>query len=320
MRDRFLATLTEAAAYDDRIMLVTGDLGFAVIDRFAQAYPNRFLNVGVAEQNMIGVSTGLALLGFVPFTYSIANFSFMRCLEQIRNDAAYHQANVKVVSVGAGFSYGALGVSHHATEDIAIMRSLPGVAVFSPCDFWETEHVVKAMLSWPGVAYVRLDKSVAKTCHHDDEIFQVGKPRKLLDGKDLCLIATGGIVDECLKAAHRLRSFFNIQCSVISLHTIKPLDANALLNHIKNVRGIITVEEHNIVGGLGSAVAEIMCDFGVRVDFFARLGLRDCFSSVVGSQTYLRRIFEIDEEAIVRVARAAFSHQKVEYSESTYVE
>ena len=133
------------AATDSRVMLITGDLGFGVMDNFRQRFPTQFLNVGVAEQNMIGVATGLALEGYTVFTYSIANFAFMRCLEQIRNDAAYHECNVNVVSIGGGFSYGALGVSHHATEDLAIMRSLPQVTVVAPADCWEAAEATAAL-------------------------------------------------------------------------------------------------------------------------------------------------------------------------------
>ena len=155
MRDCFIEELSRMAETDPRIMLITGDLGFCVLDKYRERFPNQFINAGVAEQNMAGLACGLALEGYVVFTYSIANFVFMRCLEQLRNDAAYHDCNVNVVCIGGGFSYGALGISHHATEDLSIMRSLPGVEVVSPCDLWETKEATKAIAARKGVAYLR---------------------------------------------------------------------------------------------------------------------------------------------------------------------
>ena len=160
MRDTFVKRLSEHAARDPRIMLITGDLGFAVLTDYWQRFPKQFLNAGVAEQNMTGMAAGMALEGMITFTYSIANFTTLRCLEQIRNDAAYHDANVKVVSVGGGFSYGAMGVSHHATEDLAIMRSLPSVTVVAPGDLWETAEATSALIAHPGTCYLRLDKTM----------------------------------------------------------------------------------------------------------------------------------------------------------------
>ena len=159
MRDHFVKRLCELAESDRRITLITGDLGFGVLNEFRQRFPRQFINAGIAEQNMTGLATGMALEGRIVFTYSIGNFSTLRCLEQIRNDACYHEANVKIVSVGGGFSYGALGISHHATEDLAIMRSLPGLTVVSPCGLWEAVQAAEAVTRTPGVCYVRIDKS-----------------------------------------------------------------------------------------------------------------------------------------------------------------
>src|SRR6185437_12163498 len=163
MRDAFIRALAEMAEADRRVLLVTGDLGFGVFDQYRRRFPGQFLNAGVAEQNMTMVATGLALEGRVVFTYSIANFPTLRCLEQIRSDAAYHQANLKVVAIGGGFSYGALGISHHATEDLAILRALPGITVLAPGDLWEAEQATRVLAATPGTAYLRLDKSHART-------------------------------------------------------------------------------------------------------------------------------------------------------------
>src|ERR1051325_134088 len=200
MRDAFIARLEKLAASNPRVFLITGDLGFGVLDSYRKNQPRQFLNAGVAEQNMTGLATGLALEGRIVFTDSIANFPTLRCLEQIRNDAVYHDANVKVVAIGGGFSYGTLGFSHHATEDLAILRSL-GMPVIAPgCD-WEAEEAVDALVNTPGAGYLRLDRSSAGSTRMPGEKFELGKARVLRAGKDLTLVSTGGILSEVLQAA-----------------------------------------------------------------------------------------------------------------------
>src|SRR5882757_6882308 len=176
MRDHFVKRLSEMAETDSRITLMTGDLGFGVLTDFQKRFPKQFINAGVAEQNMTGLATGLALDGRTVFTYSIANFPTLRCLEQIRNDICYHEANVKVVAIGGGFSYGALGISHHATEDIAIMRSLPGMTVLCPGDVHEAIEATTIAYRTPGPCYLRLDKSAAPEVKGSDAEVVVGRP------------------------------------------------------------------------------------------------------------------------------------------------
>ena len=302
MRDRFIARLSQLAEKDPSIMLITGDLGFCVFDDYRARFPKQFINAGVAEQNMTGLATGLAMEGYTVFTYSIANFVFMRCLEQIRNDASYHDCNVNVVSVGGGFSYGALGISHHATEDLAIMRSLPGLTVVSPCDHWEASEATEAIANAPGVSYLRLDKSTAGTSLNSDEEFQLGKARVVREGSDLTLAATGGILEEALAAADEL-ALQGIQARVLSVHTLKPLDVDAFAAAANETGGIITIEEHTVDGGLGGAVAEALLEQGEHPGFFHRIGLRQGFSSIVGSQKYLRSAYHMDRRAITAKAR-----------------
>ncbi len=302
MRDRFIARLSQLAEQDPSIMLITGDLGFCVFDDYRARFPKQFINAGVAEQNMTGLATGLAMEGYTVFTYSIANFVFMRCLEQIRNDASYHDCNVNVVSVGGGFSYGALGISHHATEDLAIMRSLPGLTVVSPCDHWEASEATEAIANAPGVSYLRLDKSTAGTSLDTDEEFQLGKARVVREGSDLTLAATGGILEEALAAADEL-ALQGIQARVLSVHTLKPLDVAAFASAANETGGIITIEEHTVDGGLGGAVAEALLEQGEHPGFFHRIGLRQGFSSIVGSQNYLRSAYSMDRRAITAKAR-----------------
>ncbi|MEK7993435.1 MAG: transketolase C-terminal domain-containing protein [Planctomycetota bacterium] len=298
MRDAFANTLTELAASDPRIMLLTGDLGFGVFHRFRDLFSSRFINAGVAEQNMMGLATGLALEGRIVFTYSIGNFGTLRCLEHIRNDVCFHDANVKVVSVGAGFSYGALGISHHATEDLAIMRSLPNMVVVSPCDVWEAREGTRAIAARQGPAFLRLDKSVAPTAQRDGEPFCLGRARVIRAGWDVTLMATGGILAEALWAADKLAGD-GISCRVLSIHTVKPIDLNAIRSAARETAGIVTVEEHTVEGGLGSAVAEVLLEAGDHPGFFTRIGLRAGFSSIVGSQQYLRAAYGMDAGAII---------------------
>ena len=175
MRDTFVRTLIEEAMQDPRIVLVTGDLGFGVLKPFWELLPNQFINAGIAEQNMTSVAAGMALEGKIVFTYSIGNFPTLRCLEQIRNDCAYHDANVKIVCVGGGFVYGSLGMSHHATEDIAVMRAIPGMTVICPGDLVEAAEATRAIVKHPGTCYLRLGRGGEKRIHEQIDHFQIGK-------------------------------------------------------------------------------------------------------------------------------------------------
>jgi transketolase len=279
------------------IFLITADLGFKVLDDFRARFPRQFLNAGVAEQNMTGLATGMALEGRTIFTYSLGSFPTVRCLEQIRNDVCYHEANVKIVTVGGGMSYGPVGASHHATEDLAIMRALPNMVVVSPGDHWEVQEATKALIGVRGPAYLRLDKSAAPPTIRPGEKFQLGHIRTVRDGGDVTLAATGGIVGEALRAA-RLLAECGVSCRVLSIHTVKPLDRATLVAAASETGGIVTVEEHAVDGGLGGAVAEALLETSAVPGFFLRFGLRSCFSSVVGSQAYLRKVYGMDADSI----------------------
>ena len=298
MRDRFIQTLCQIAEKDPRIMLLTGDLGFAVLDEYRRRFPRQFINAGVAEQNMTLVATGMALEGHIVFTYSIGNFPTLRCLEMIRNDAAYHGANVKVVSIGGGFSYGALGISHHATEDLAIMRSLPDVTCISPTSLLEVTEATKAVTQTLGTCFLRLDKDKGPD-GPTDEPFVLGRPRVLRRGHDVALIVTGGILSEVVKAADELERV-GISASIYAVHTIKPVEPGRLVEAARTHRALVTVEEHTIHGGLGGLVLETLADAGTCFGKFLRIGLDGCFSSVVGSQAYLRTTYDMDAASIVR--------------------
>ena len=212
MRDTFVKTLVDLAKEDKNIELVTGDLGFGVLKPFWETVPDQFTNAGIAEQNMTTVAAGMALEGKTVFTYSIGNFPTLRCLEQIRNDCAYHNANVKVVCIGGGFVYGSLGMSHQATEDLAILRALPDVVVMAPADLVEAEECTKALAAYPGTAYLRLGRGGEKRIHDHIENFQIGKAIKVKSGEKIAIFSTGAIFEDVYKrqpydSRHLLRSF-----------------------------------------------------------------------------------------------------------------
>lgn len=301
MKGAFFAALAEAASADDRIFLVVADVGFNAAEEFASRFPRRFLNVGVAEQNMISVAAGLALSGKVVFAYSIANFATFRCLEQIRNDVCHHAAAVKVVSIGGGFSYGALGQSHHAIQDLAIMRPLPGMTVIAPCDAEEARDATHAAALLPGPVYLRLERSTEAVPDEGRPPFIAGKARLLSGGDDATLIATGTIANVCVAAARQLSSE-GVSVRVVGMHTVQPLDRSAVLAAARETRAVLTVEEHVATGGLGSAVAEVLaCEPGLRARF-GRMAVAEPYADV-GTQAYLRREAGLDVPTIVRRIR-----------------
>jgi transketolase len=306
VRDAFIHNLTDLAPEHPELLLLTGDLGFAVLNEYIARFPRQFLNVGVAEQNMSGLAAGLALEGHTVFTYSIGNFPTLRCLEQIRNDICYHGANVKIVCIGGGMSYGPVGFSHHATEDLAILRALPGMLVLSPGDLWEATEATRYLISHHGPAYLRLDKSAAPATAQPGDVFLPGMIRTVRHGSDVTLAATGGILKEALIAADLLADH-GIFCRVLSVHTVKPIDSDTLAAAASETGGIVSIEEHAVDGGLGSAIAEALMEAGAFPPFFVRMGLRNTFSSVVGSQEYLRKVYALDASAIVRTVSAKLS-------------
>ena len=297
MRSAFFHTLVDLAEQDERIHLLVGDLGFGVVEPFAQRFPDRFLNVGVAEQNMTGVAVGLALCGKIVFTYSIGNFPTLRCLEQIRNDVCYHQADVKIVAVGGGFAYGALGMTHHATEDLSIMRSMPGMVVVAPGDPFEVEQATRAIVAQPGPCYLRLGRAGEPTIHERNTVFKLGRAIRMREGHALTIISTGGLLETAVLVAERL-STVGIQARVVSMHTVKPLDEAEVIGAATETGAIATLEEHSVTGGLGSAVAEILAESACPRARFKRFGVPSTFVSEIGSQEYLRAKFGLSPATI----------------------
>lgn len=298
MRDTFVKTLLEIAKKDKNVYIVTGDLGFGVLKPFWDELPDQIINAGIAEQNMTSIAAGLAMQGKVVYTYSIGNFPTLRCIEQIRNDCAYHDANVKVVCVGGGFVYGSLGMSHHATEDIAMMRALPNVTVVAPGDLVEAACATKAIYETPGTCYLRLGRGGEKQIHESIENFEIGKAIKIQDGEKVAIFSTGAIFDEVDEACKVLGED-GIVPTVYTFPTVKPIDRDVILECASKYDTIITVEEHNLSGGFGSAVAEVLAEQDSKNAKLVRIALDDRYSCIVGSQNYLRQQYSIDSKAII---------------------
>jgi len=300
MRTTFATTLCELAEGDPAIWLLTGDLGYSVLEPFARQFPNRYVNVGVAEQNMTGMAAGLAREGKTVFTYSIANFPVMRCLEQIRVDICYHQANVKVVAVGGGLAYGAQGYTHHGVEDLAVMRVLPGMTVVAPGDPVETRLATQAIAAARGPCYLRLGKAQEPVVHSSTPRFELGKAILVREGTDVTLISTGGVLVLVMQAAERLAQN-GISARILSMPTIAPLDEGAVRDAAEETGQLITVEEHGH-GGLASAVAEVVACSGSRAAFCPLRLPREPLS-VAGSQEFLRSHYGLTVEGIVAATR-----------------
>lgn len=302
MRDAFIRALNELAQQDPSVILVNGDLGFGVLTDFIANRPSQYVNAGVAEQNMTAVACGMAIEGARAYTYSIANFTTLRCLEQLRNDVCYHNANVTAVAVGGGFSYGQLGMSHFATEDLAILRALPNMKVVAPSDPWQAYELTKQLYAEAGPAYLRLDKDKAGLDPEGEPVV-LGKLRQVRHGRDVVIFGIGGILGEVIAAANALGED-GIHVSVIDVHTLKPFEADRAAA-IAGAHGVVlTVEEHNVIGGLGAAVAEACLEAGVPIKRFKRIGLPDRYPEIVGDQRFLRQAYGLDGGAIADVVRA----------------
>lgn len=297
MRDTFVRTLVKCAKEDKNIELITGDLGFGVLKPFWEQCPDQFTNAGIAEQMMTGVAAGMALTGKNVFTYSIGNFSTLRCIEQIRNDCAYHNANVKVVCIGGGFVYGSLGMSHQATEDLAMLRALPDVIVLAPADLVEAEECTKALAKYQGTAYLRLGRGGEKRIHEKIDNFQIGKAIKVCDGQKVAIFSTGAIFEE-VTACKEMLNNEGVDPMIYTFPTVKPIDKDTIEEVAQKVDLIVTCEEHNIIGGFGSAVAEVMAEMKNIKAILLRMGLNDEYSVRVGNQKYLRAQYGIDAKSI----------------------
>ncbi len=291
MRTAFIDQLIKEAAVNDKIFLLVGDLGFSVVEPFAEAFPERFLNVGIAEQNMAGIAAGLAIEGYFVYIYSIANFPTLRCMEQIRYDICYHNLNVKVIAVGGGYAYGPLGPSHHATEELGMLRTIPNMVVAVPGDPVEAKAITTFSARYNGPMYIRLGKAGEPLVHAADAITEIklGEILKVVEGAEIAVFSTGAM----LKYVADFINHNNINASVYSFPFVKPIDQGLLASLLAKYKKIITIEEHQMSAGFGSAILEHTNDFlNDRILHNApaikRIAIPDKFFSISGSQKYLR--------------------------------
>lgn len=303
MRNAFADELTKIASEDSRLVLLSGDIGNKLFDKFKAVDQARFYNCGVAEANMMGVASGLALSGLRPFVYTIAPFTTTRCFEQIRVDVCYHHVPVVIVGTGSGLSYAELGPTHHSLEDMAILRSLPGMTVLAPCDATELRLALRAVMQANGPAYIRIGKKGEQSIHQGIPNFQIGKAIVVRSGSDISLLCAGNMMAETLKAAEILGGQ-GISAEVVSFHTVKPLDEQYLQSAAKRFQYIATIEEHGRIGGFGSAVAEWRTQAKVALPQIL-FGTDDEFMHEVGSQSYARAKYGLTAENIALQMRVA---------------
>ena len=308
MRDAFFAALAALAAGDERVWALTGDLGIGLFDEVERRAPGRVLNVGIAEQALVGIAAGLAYAGKVPFAYTIAPFLTSRPHDQVRVDVAMARANVKLVGVGGGVAYGYLGPTHHAIEDLALMRALPGMTVFAPGDPDEALRATQAAFALDGPVYIRLGKNGEPRVLGPEHEFDVGRALTLRGGCDITLACTGTIVAEALEAADLLAAR-GIDATVLHFGTVKPFDAESLAASVTVTGALVTIEEHSIIGGIGSAAAESLCERAIPVRL-RRVGLPDEFAHAVGSREHLLRHYGLDAAQVARSAVELLEQQQ----------
>lgn len=306
-------TMTQADIYGE-ILCVLGDrhpgiVGLSAdlakstkIGKFAEKFPDRFFNVGIAEQNLFGMAAGLAKSGLLPFVSTMAVFTTMRAAEQVRTDICYQNLDVKIIATHSGTSFGPAGTTHHCTEDLAIMRAMANMTVIAPADGIETANAVKACVSYPGPVYIRIGRGFEPRCHETEDYgFEIGKAVLMHPGTDITLIACGVTVLQAVEAAKFLKENDDLSVRVLNMHTIKPLDTAAIETAITETRRIITFEDHNIHGGLGSAVADVIAVSG-KGCAFEKVGIPDCYC-VVGYPEDLQNHYQLDADGIIQKVR-----------------
>jgi transketolase len=290
MRTAFINQLIEEARANDKIFLLVGDLGYSVVEPFEREFPKRFLNVGIAEQNMTGVACGLAKEGYTVFTYSIGNFPTLRCMEQIRYDVCYHNLSVNIVAVGGGYAYGPLGVSHHTTEDLGMLRTIPNLIVTAPGDPLEAKAITSIAAQSKSPHYIRLGKAGEPLVHSSDTKIEIGKAITVIENEDadIVILSTGAM----LKYAADFIKNNNLNYSLYSFPFIKPMDNELLLDITKKYKKVVTIEEHQRSAGFGSAILEALHDLNElhnsTIPVVRRIAIPDIFIGYAGTQEYLR--------------------------------
>jgi len=290
MRNAFADELTKLGNEDSRVVMLSGDIGNRLFDKFKDKHPSRFFNCGVAEANMMGVAAGMAMNGLRPVAYTITPFVTTRCLEQIRTDVCYHEAPVTIVAVGAGLAYSGLGPTHHACEDISFLRSIPNMVVICPGDAFEVRGALRAAMQQDRPVYIRMGKKGEPVVHKGPIAdFKIGKAITISEGSDVCLLSTGNMLPEVIEAAHKLKDK-GISAEVVSFHTVKPLDEEKLKQAFARFKLVATIEEHSLIGGFGAAVSEWLVDTETQPKKFVRFGTPDAFFKKSGEQEYAREM------------------------------
>ncbi len=307
MRAAFVRAVQDAAEKDPRVVLLTGDLGYSVLEPFAERFPDRFFNAGVAEQNMVGMATGLSEAGFIPFVYSIVTFATLRPYEFIRNGPIFHRLPVRIVGVGGGFEYGHAGPTHYGLEDIAVMRAQPGITCIAPADHEQAAAAIRATWALPGPVYYRLGKDDRTTVPGLAGMFAIGRAQQIREGGDLAIVAMGAIASEAAAAAQMLASEGErLSASVLVVASVTPPPVDDLLDVLSKVPLVITVEAHSVNGGVGSLVAEVIAENGLSCRL-VRCGVRALLEGPFGGQDFMQRQQGISREAIASTARRAVS-------------
>lgn len=300
MRGTFVRTLLELAQRDPRIVLLTGDLGYTVLEPFSEKFPDRFYNAGVAEQNMVGLATGLAEGGFIPFLYSIVTFATLRPYEFIRNGPILQQLPVRIVGVGGGLEYGQNGPSHYGVEDVGIMRIQPGITVIAPADYKQARTALLTTSDTPGPIYYRLGKDDQTSIEGLDGRFELGRAQLVQEGTDILLIAMGSVAKEAASAAKTLARK-GVSCALMIVASLNPPPIDDLAKTLAGFRLAITVEAHYVVGGVGSLVSEVIAEQGLNCRLI-RSGVRTLPSGISGSQDYLHQLHGLSSQALVETA------------------
>lgn len=296
MRKTFIETLTELAAEEPRIIFLTADLGYMAIDSFRERFPNRFYNVGVAEQNLLGIATGLAESGFFPFVYSISTFATLRPYEFIRNGPIMHRLPVRIIGVGAGFEYGLNGLTHYALEDIGILRVQPGITIISPSDFKQARSALRSTWDLPGPIYYRIGKDDQSVVSGLDGKFSMERIQLIRDGEDVLLITSGGIALEVVRAAEFLAEQ-GVSCAIAVVACLKPAPKDDLSLVMEKYPLAVTIEAHYITGGLGSIVAETITEMNIKCRLI-RCGVHEIPKGITGSQQFMNDHFGLSPRAI----------------------
>ncbi|HEX8143160.1 MAG TPA: transketolase C-terminal domain-containing protein [Pyrinomonadaceae bacterium] len=309
MRGAFARTLTELAARDERILLLTGDLGYMALEPFSENFPDRFFNVGVAEQNMTGLATGLAEAGFLPFLYSIVTFATLRAYEFIRNGPVLQSLPVRVAGVGGGFEYGHAGATHYGLEDIGVMRLQPGLSVIAPVDHEQAETALRVTWDLPGPVYYRLGKDDKRIVPGLGGRFELGRAQVIREGGDLLIVSMGSVTSEVVVAAEALARR-GISCTVMVVASLNPAPVDDLLEALSRFGVAMTVEAHYVTGGVGSLVCEVVAEHGLDCRVL-RCGVRESPGGVVGGQQFLHRLHGLSSEALVESALQALQVREV---------